>query len=897
MSGYNLKSLLAPRSVAVIGASDRPGSVGCVVMRNLMSGGFAGNLWPVNLRRATVAGRQAYPAAHNLPAAPDLAVICTPAASIPGIIEELGARGTRAAVIISAGLEAPSSERGSLSDAMRLAARRHGVRILGPNCIGVIVPRVGLNASFAHVNAHPGEIAFVAQSGALTTAMLDWAASAGVGFSHCISLGNAADVDFGDLLDYLGKDPHTRAILLYIESITGARKFMSAARAAARNKPVIAVKAGRTTAAARVATSHSGALAGTDAVYEAALRRAGVLRVKSVRQLFEAAQVLAQCRSYRGGRLAIVSNGGGPAVMATDALIEGDGELATLTPQTLAALDALLPAGWSHTNPVDIVGDAAPQRYADCLATVLKDPGVDAVLVLHAPTAMAAADEVATACGALFARSDRPILRCWLGSPGPPGSSTASGYATPEEAVEAFQHLVRYHHGQRLLLETPSSLPEGRPPDTNVARSIVAAALACGRATLTEVESKHLLSAYDIPVVDTRVARAASELPSLAAAIGYPVALKILSPDISHKSDVGGVALNLTSAQELQVAAQAMLRRCQERKPQARIEGFTVQEMIRRGGAHELLAGIATDQTFGPVVLFGRGGTDVEVIGDRALGLPPLTAGLAREMIMRTQVSRLLPASRGRPSANQEAIETTLVKVGRLASDIAEISELDINPLLADEHGVIALDARVRITATRGEPSARLAIRPYPAELEERARLGERNVLLRPIRPEDLALYRSFLAQISPQDLYTRFFTHLRELPDVDVAHFTQIDYDREMAFLALGRSTTGEEEILGVARACADPDNTAAEFAVLVRSDSKNQGLGGLLMRKLIGYCRARGIRRLWGSTLSENLAMQHLAASLGFRTCRVDHNVLEIELQLQERAGEHASSTSPAA
>jgi acetyltransferase len=895
VSSHHLEYLLAPQSLAVVGASDRPGSVGATVMRNVMSGGFRGPVWPVNLRRAAVAGLPACATPAQLPAAPDLAVICTPGSTVPGLIAELGARGARAAVVLSAGLDAAAEEGGTLAGAMLQAARRHALCILGPNCIGLIVPGIGLNASFAHVGARAGGIAFVAQSGALMSAMLDWAQGAGVGFSHCISLGNAADVDFGDLLDYLGRDPRTRAILLYIESVTGARRFMSAARAAARNKPVIAVKAGRTGEAAKAATSHSGALAGADAVYEAALRRAGVLRVDTTRQLFEAAQILSQYRAYVGPRLAIVSNGGGPAVMATDALIAGGGELAPLAPATLQKLSAVLPVGWSHANPIDIIGDAPPERYAGALGAVLEDPNVDALLLIHAPTALAASGAVARVCTPLLANARLPAFACWLGAEGVQvagggGPKAVPGYATPEEAVDAYLHVIRYHQVQALLMETPTSQREGASCDTNSVRSIIAAALAERRAVLTEPESKALLAAYHIPVVETRIAREISDLPALAADIGYPVALKILSTDISHKSDVGGVALNLTAASDLAQAAQAMLQRCQELRPQARIEGFTVQRMVRRGGAHELLAGIALDPTFGPVVLFGRGGTAVEVIGDRALALPPLNSILARELISRTRVARLLRGARGLAAVALPALEAALIRLAQLACDVAEIAELDINPLLADDQGVIALDARVRLAPATAGAGARLAIRPYPGELEERLQYRGRPLLLRPIRPEDAPRHRRFLAQVTARDLYTRFFTAVRELPETDRAHLTQIDYDREMAFVAVGRDTAGTEEILGVARACADPDNNAAEFAVLVRSDLKGHGLGTLLMRKLIRYCCERGTRELRGDVMADNTAMLNLAHSLGFRVRGSEQNVKTIALELQAPAASPA-------
>jgi len=781
VSAHHLEYLLAPQSLAVIGASDRAGSVGAKVIDNVLSGGFRGPVWPVNLRHASVAGVRAYATPAALPAAPDLALICTPAVTIPGLIDELGAVGTRAAVVLSAGLEAAAQGGGTLATAMLRTARSHALRVLGPNCIGVIVPGIGLNASFAHVGARAGGIALIAQSGALISAMLDWAQGAGVGFSHCISLGNAADVDFGDLLDYLGRDPRTRAILLYIESITGARKFMSAARAAARNKPVIAVKAGRTGEAARVATSHSGAL-----------------------------------------------------------------------------------------------------------AAVLEDPKVDAVLLIHAPTALAATAAVARVCTPVLERATRPAFACWLGAEGvrlagSGGPRAVPGYATPEEAVDAYLHVMRYHQVQALLMETPTSQPEGTPPDTEAVRSIIRTALAEGRPLLTEPESKALLAAYHIPVVETRIGREISGLAAVAAGIGYPVALKILSADISHKSDVGGVALDIGNAGELADAAQAMLQRCRELRPAARIEGFSVQPMIRRGGAHELLLGVALDPTFGPVVLFGRGGTAVEAIGDRALALPPLNSILTRELIARTRVSRLLAGARGVAPVAMAALEAALMRLAQLACDVAEIAEVDINPLLADSQGVIALDARVRVAASGASAIARLAIRPYPGELDETVEWRGRTLVLRPIRPEDTPRHRQFLARVTPRDLYTRFFTGVRELPEADLAHLTQIDYDRDMAFVAVGREAAGAEEILGVARACADPDNDAAEFAVLVRSDLKGQGLGTLLMHKLIRYCREHGTRELRGDVMSENAAMLHLAKTLGFKVCGTERNVETVALELR--------------
>ena len=888
MSGRNLAKLLAPRSVAVIGASDRAHSVGATVMQNLLQGGFSGSVWPINLKHRTVYGIPVHARVSQLPAAADLAVICTPAPSVPPLIAELGARGTRAAIVLSAGLEHRLLQGAPGSARPLEAAEPFALRILGPNCIGLLVPGIGLNASFAHVGASPGSLAFVAQSGALTTAMLDWAQSRQIGFSHFISLGNAADVDFGDLLGYLGQAAQTRAILLYVESITAARKFLTAARAAARNKPLIVVKSGRSSAAARAATSHSGALAGSDAVYEAALRRAGALRVDTMRELFEAAEILAHPKPYLGPRLAIVSNGGGPAVMATDALIGGGGTLAELARTTVDRLDGVLPPNWSHANPLDIVGDAPPERYTAALGAVLEDPNVDAVLVIHAPTAITSVADAEAACLPLLTSARAPALACWLGAErsvtrglNAPGQNVPA-YATAEEAVGAFLHLVRYHAAQTLLTQAPSSRPPELKPDVAAVRSIVTGALGEGRTGLSEPESKAILAAYGIPVVETRIARDAAEAVHLAGVIGYPVALKILSPDIAHKSDVGGVALDLGTPGELEAAVGAMLARCRELRPNARLEGFTVQKMVRRGAALELLAGIALDPTFGPTIVFGQGGTAVEVIGDRALGLPPLNSVLARDLMAQTRVWRLLRGYRQQPAADLAALEGVLVRLSQLAIETAELVELDINPLLVDERGVIALDARIRLAPATGPAVARLAIRPYPVELEEEVTFEGGRVMLRPIRPEDLTQHKEFLARVSPEDRRARFFSAVRELPEADLAHLTQIDYEREMAFIAMRAETGAPGETLGVARVCADADNVEAEFAVLVRSDLQQRGLGTRLMRKLIDYCRTRGVQRLIGEVLADNARMLRLAASLGFQLRYADGGTVRLNLEL---------------
>ena len=882
MSIRNLRHLLEPRSVAVIGASDRPGSLGNLVMRNLLKGTFSGPIRAVNLRHDTVAGQRAYRTVKDLPEAPDLAILCTPLTAAPQLIGELGAKGTRAAIVLGAGDS-------GITTAMLQAAKPYLLRILGPNCVGLLLPRIGLNASFAHTDALPGNLAFIAQSGALTTALLDWARGMQIGFSHFVSLGNAADVDFGDLLDHFADDPHTEAILLYIESITHARKFMSAARAAARNKPVIVVKAGREPEGAKAATSHTGALTGADDVYDAAFRRAGMLRVDTTRELFDAAETLARLKPLGGERLAIVSNGGGPAVMATDALVRGGGVLACLGQDSIKALDAQLPGTWSRANPVDIIGDAPVQRYVEALEAVLADPGVDATLLIHAPTAIVPPTDIAEACVPVLQSAARPTLTCWMGSQAVARARetcNAAGvptYSTPEEAVGGFLQAVRFKRNQQQLMEVPDSVAEVIDMQYEQTAEIIARVLAEGRSVLTEVEAKDLLATYDIPTVKTRVVADIEALPAAAEGLGFPLVLKILSPDITHKSDVGGVALDITSLEDLAAAATRMLASCREQVPSARLTGFTLQPMIKRPNARELIAGIAVDPTFGPIALFGQGGIAVEVIDDKAVALLPLNTSLASDLISRTRIERLLHGYRDRPAVDRTVLEQTLVQLSQLAVDHAEIIELDINPLLVDEQGVIALDARVVVAPATARPADRLAIRPYPKELEEAITFHGRKVLLRPIRPEDLPLHRRFMEQIAPEDLqaYSEAITHVPSR--FDLARFTQIDYERVMVFIALTQDAGTEPEILGMVRGQADPDKIEADFAVLVRPDCKAKGLGAILLRKLIGQSRDSGLGRLVGTLLADNTAMLRLAAECGFRIGEPQDGSVRVTLALR--------------
>ncbi|HEX6101900.1 MAG TPA: bifunctional acetate--CoA ligase family protein/GNAT family N-acetyltransferase, partial [Alphaproteobacteria bacterium] len=716
----------------------------------------------------------------------------------------------------------------------------------------------------------------------------DWAEPRGIGFSHVVSMGDMADVDFGDMLDFLAADAGTRAILIYVEAITHARKFMSAARIAARTKPVIAIKAGRFAEGARAAASHTGALAGADEVYDAAFRRAGMLRVASIEELFDAAQTLSTGVRPKGDRLAILTNGGGIGVLATDALMEQGGHLAALAPETIAALDAVLPPTWSKGNPVDIIGDADGARYAAALELLLEDPNADAILVLNGPTAVADSAEAAQAVLARLAGKRAPVFTSWVGGAGAEAARrriAAQGvptYDTPESAVRGFLHLVQHARAQAQLLETPPSLPEDFTPDPAAASRVIAAVRKGGRTLLSEPEAKEVLAAYDIPTVPTRIVASPEEAGAAAVALGSgPFVVKILSRDISHKSDLGGVLLDLPDAAAVEEGARRMQARIAERAPSARLDGFTVQPMLRRPGGIELILGMSEDRQFGPVILFGQGGVAVEVVKDKAVALPPLNLALARALMERTRVFRLLQGYRDRKPADLDAVALTLVKLSQLVADLADIAELDINPLIADPSGVIALDARIALRTTPG-PQPRFAIRPYPKELERHLLLAEGGrVFVRPLRPEDEPALIEAFRKLDPADVRLRFFAPIKEIPHETAARLTQIDYEREMALSGWGEGG-GLEGPLGIARLSADPDNLTAEFAVIVRSDLKGRGLGSMLMRLLIDYARARGIGTLFGEVLAENSAMLALARDLGFSAEPAEGGIVRVSLPL---------------
>lgn len=880
MTIRNLDILFNPNTVALVGASQKPGTIGTVLAHNLVSGGFKGEIFLVSPKYKKIEGLRAYPNVDSLPKTVDLAVIATPPDTVPHLIEKLGRQGVRSAVVITAGFGEGESEKGKqLSAQMLEFAGHHLLRIVGPNCLGIMVPGLGLNASFGHVHPIKGDIAFVAQSGAIQTSVLDWATSNGIGFSHFVSVGDMADVDFGDMLDYLATDFTTKAILLYIEAVTHSRKFMSAARAAARMKPVVVVKAGRHTESAKAAASHTGALAGADEVYNAVFHRAGILRVTDMQALFDAVETLGMARQFSGDRLAILTNGGGVGVMATDVLIDKQGRLAELASETIDRLNRVLPPTWSHNNPVDIIGDAPPERYRDAITALLGDKNVEALLILNCPTAVASSSEAARTVVDTLKESgskaaSRGIFTSWLGMDSARearkifAANKIPTYGTPADAVRGFMQIVRYRRSQEMLMETPPNMPEVFAPQKDKVQGIIDKALSQARPWLTESEAKAVLAAYQIPVVQTYEAETPEEASKIAAELGGLVALKIVSPDIIHKSDAGGVALNLASPELVKKTALVMKERIHALQPGAAISGFTVQQMVQRPNARELIIGISDDRQFGPVILFGQGGTAVEVIQDKAIGLPPLNMNLARELMSRTRIYRHLEGFYGNPPADLESITLALVKISQLVTDMADIAELDINPLLADEQGVVALDARIRIVKSQIPASNRFVICPYPNELEETLNLPDgQELLIRPIRPEDEPAFQTLFSELSMEEIRFRFLHSMKTMSHKMAARLTQIDYDREMALVLCDPVVSEESGLYGIVRYAADPDKERAEFAILIRHDMTGMGLGPMLMRRIIDYARDQGIGEIFGEILGENRPMLKLCKAFGFK------------------------------
>lgn len=882
----HLDAIFHPRSVAVIGATERPGSVGRTLLWNLISNPFGGTVYPVNPKRTNVLGIRAYPSVKEIPDLVDLAVIATPAPTVPEVVQACVEAGVKGAVIVSAGFREIGESGQQLEEQILAIARKGGMRLIGPNCLGVMRPVTGLNATFASTMARPGTVGFISQSGALLTSILDWSLEENVGFSAFISVGSMLDVGWGDLIYYLGSDPYTKSIILYMESIGDARSFLSAAREVALQKPIIVIKAGRTEAAAKAALSHTGSLAGSDEVLSAAFRRTGVLRVDRIADLFYMAEVLAKQPRPEGPRLTILTNAGGAGVLATDALVQGGGQLAELSAETKKRLDAFLPPHWSRSNPVDILGDADPERYAKVLEVTLADENSDGLLVILTPQAMTDPTQTAEQLRR-FAQSRKPILTSWMG-----GVEVAAGrkilnragipiFQYPDTAVRVFNYMWRYTYNLRALYETPSLSDDeiDGGPHREQAQQIIEQVQREGRTLLTEYEAKQILEAYCLPVTPTRLAQTADEAVAAAEELGYPVVLKLHSFKITHKTDVGGVQLNLHAPDEVRRAFETIRSNLEKRGQADAFAGVTVQPMVRVQEGYELIIGSTIDSQFGPVLLFGAGGTLVEVYRDRALGLPPLNTTLARRMMEQTKIYQALQGVRGRSPVQLDRLEKLMVRFSQLVVEQPRIREIDINPLLAAADQIVALDARIVLhpPEMREEALPRPAIRPYPRQYMGTWRLTDGTpVLIRPIRPEDEPLLVAFHYKLSERSVYLRYASLLKVSQRVAherLARLCFIDYDREMALVAERRSPeTDCPEILAVARLTKIYGTNDGEFAMLVRDDVQGKGLGTELLRRLIQIGEVEGLERIVADILVQNHAMQHVCRKLGFKILRGD-------------------------
>jgi len=876
VSVRGLQAVFAPGSVAVVGATERQPSVGRSIFSNLTSGGFAGPVYAVNPHHHSVLGHTCYPTISATPSPAELAVIVTPAQTVPDLVAQCADAGVKAAVIISAGFKEIGEPGLALERQIQATARRSEMRVVGPNCLGVMSPHIGLNATFANAMALPGNLGFASQSGALCTAILDWSISESVGFSHFASLGSMVDVGWGEVIDYLGDDPATRAIILYMESIGDAASFMSAAREVAMRKPIIVIKGGRSQAAAKAAASHTGSLVGADEVVHAAFRRCGVLRVETLADLFSMAEALAKQPRPAGRRLAIITNAGGAGVLATDALVLGGGELARLGPSTIAALDAALPAHWSHGNPVDVLGDATPQRYALAVNACASDDQVDGLLVALAPQGVADAADVAAALAPLNPVPGKPLLAAWMGGDGVArgaGLLKEAGVPTdryPDSAARVFNYMWRFDDTLKGLYETPVMHERGSPDRVAVTR-LISLVSRSGRTLLSEHESKQLLAAYGIPTVPTRLATSADAAVAAAEALGFPVAVKLHSLTVTHKSDVGGVHLGVTDGAGVRSAFEAIREAVSARAGAQSFLGVTVQPMASTEG-YELVVGSSTDAQFGPVLLFGLGGRLVEVIRDKALGLPPLTTTLARRLMERTTIYQALQGVRGQAAVDLAALELLLVRFAELVIEQRRIKEIEINPLLASADGLLALDARAVLhdPALPDDALPRPAIRAYPAQYAGTWSAADgRTFIIRPIRPEDEPLVAHFHERLSQMTVYMRYAQALRLSDRVRherLARVCFIDYRREIALVAEERPPDGDAAIVAIGRLIREHDADQAEFALTVEDDRQHLGLGAELLRRLVEIAGREGVGHVVGYILSDNLPMLRVCKRLGF-------------------------------
>jgi acetyltransferase len=891
MGVFNLDKIFKPNSVAVIGASEKKGSIGSALIENLIQGGFQGTIVPVNPKHSKIHGLKCYPSILKTETPTDLAIIATPIATVPFIIKECVDSAIGGAIIISAGGKETGEKGRQIENQIEREARNGGLRIIGPNCLGIICPGWKLNASFASRMPQRGKLAFVSQSGAICTAILDLSPKEGIGFSYFVSIGSMMDVDFGDLIDYLGTDPEVSSILLYIESLSNFRKFMSAARAASRLKPIVVLKSGRSPAGTKAAASHTGAMAGEDFVYDAAFKRAGIVRVNTIGELFDCAELMAKQPRPSGSRLAVITNAGGPGVMAADAISQFGLEPATLEPGTLEKLNKALPLLWSHGNPIDILGDASPERYAEAVEICVAAKELEGVLAILTPQAMTAPAAVAERLAQLQKNKRYPIFASWMG-----GLDVEKGteilnqagiptYDTPEQAIRAFMYMYEYTRNLEMLQEIPPKLPGTLQFDRNRADAILDGASRDKKTVLTETESKRLLKAYGLPVNRTEVATSAAEAMEKAKAMGYPLVMKIHSPDILHKTEANGILLNLRSEEEVSDAFEKVLKQAQVYDPKADIQGVTLQPMILRVD-YELLLGAKKDQNFGPVILFGMGGIFTEVVKDRAVALPPLNVLLARRLMESTKVYSLLTGYRNRPPADMEVLEEVILRLSQLVVDFPEIAELDMNPVIISDGKPVVVDARVLLEPMDSPSPLHLVISPYPGQYESRDIISSGlEVFIRPIKPEDAPLLVDLFDTLSPTSIYYRFFGPLKALPHSMLVRFTQVDYDREIDLVALEETAEGKERMLATARVISDPDGKRAEFAVLVGDPWQGKGVGARLLEKCLRIAKERGIETVWGVVLRENTGMLALGRKLGFKASRTD-GPGELELAIDLRS-----------
>ncbi|QTA80773.1 putative acetyl-CoA synthetase [Desulfonema limicola] len=869
MGQYNLNRIFKSRHVAVVGASEKPGTIGNALMKNLIDGGFSGNLMPVNPKYKTLHGHECFNSISDLKTEVDLAVIAAPIASAADIVKECVEKKVGGAVIISAGGKEAGEQGLEIEAKIKKTAYEGGLRIIGPNCLGIIKPGLNLNASFASEMPDGGNLAFVSQSGAICTSILDMALKEHIGFSHFVSIGSMLDVDFGDMIDYLGNDPLAKSILLYIENLTNFRKFMSAARSVSRVKPIIVLKSGRSPAGAKAAASHTGAMAGEDAVYDAAFKRAGIVRVDTIEELFDCAELMAKQPRPKGPRLAVLTNGGGPGVMAADTLARYGHEPAPLDNETMEALDTFLPPFWSRANPIDILGDASAERFGRSLEVCFESKKIDGVLVILAPQALTAPAAVAETLASVMQKRQYPVFTCWMG-----GKSIGKAvdilnkagiptYETPERAVRAFLYMVEYARNLETLLEIPPKMTGNMEFNHKKAHDLIAQA--GSQEFMPESESKEMLLAYGLPVIRTEIADSEARASDIGREIGYPLAMKIHSPDITHKTDAGGVCLDLRCDEDVRKAYNQIISSAHAYKPDARVNGVTIQPYFSNPD-FEILMGAKRDVNFGPVILFGMGGIYTEILKDRSLGLPPMNRLLARRLMQQTKAYTLLQGYRNRQAADMEQLEEMIIRLSQLLIDFPEIEELDMNPVLIKDGNPVAVDARILVSPIDTPSSLHLVIGPYPEDEESHMVCADgHHIFIRPVKPEDALLFKELFKILSPTTIYYRFFGVLKELQPEMLARFTQIDYDREIALVAIDEDSESDR-MLGVARIIGDPDGKTGEFAVLVGDEWQGRGIGSNLLEKCLSIAEKRGFETVSGIVLKENRNMLAMGKKLGF-------------------------------